>query len=126
MSKIFLALFVIILVVFFILNINFPLKKHEIYGKYVNRNFDKPICCVEAPHTEDTLILYEDKTFESKFYGAGTYILYNGINPEIELFYKDFNHSSSAIYKTYFLNGIFEKPKIMLNADMNHYYEKLD
>ncbi|MBO9694275.1 hypothetical protein [Chryseobacterium sp.] len=110
--------------VIFILNINFPLKKQDIYGKYINMNFDKPICCVEAPHTADTLVLYEDNTFRSKFYGMGTYKLYNGINPEIEIYYTDCGQP--AAYKTYFLNGIFEKPKISLNADSNHYYEKLD
>ncbi len=79
---------------------------------------------MEAPHTADTLVLYEDNTFRSKFYGMGTYKLYNGLNPEIELHYTDFGQP--AAYKTYFLNGIFEKPKISLNADSNHYYEKLD
>ena len=43
---------------------------------------------------------------------------------EIELHYTDFGQTS--VYKTYFSNGIFENPKIILNADSNHYYEKLD
>jgi len=123
MKKKFFA-FTFVLGVIFILNINFPLRKQNIYGKYINMNFDKPICCVEAPHTADTLVLYKDNMFKSKFYGIGTYKLDNGINPEIELHYTDFGQS--AAYKTYFLNGIFEKPKIVLNADSNHYYEKLD
>lgn len=123
MKKTFLV-FVIILVVMLILNINFPLKKQDICGKYINKNFDNPVCCVEAPHMADTLTLYENKTFESHFYGVGTYKLYNGINPEIELYYKDFDQS--AVYKTYFSNEVFENPKIMLNADLNHYYEKLN
>lgn len=124
MKKIFLALVIIVGVVLIIINIDFPLKKQDIYGKYINRNFDNPTCCVEAPHMADTLILHENKTFESKFYGVGTYVLHNGILPEIELYYKDAD--LSAVYKTYFSNKIFENPKIILDADLNHYYEKLE
>ncbi|MEJ5103747.1 hypothetical protein [Chryseobacterium sp. MYb328] len=107
-----------------IFNIDFPLNDQSIYGKYLNKNFDNLTCCVEAPHVADTLILYRNGTFKSKFYSVGTYHIENGINPEIELHYKELD--KPAIYKTYFSNKIFRKPRIILNADLNHYYEKLD
>ena len=98
------------------------MRNKEIYGNYINTNFDNPICCVEAPHKMDTLILMKNGKFKSEFFGEGTYILNNGINPKIELHYIDMD--KPAIYRTYFLNKLFDKPKIILNADLNHYYLK--
>lgn len=118
---IFILLGMISIIVF---NIDFPLNDRNIYGKYINKNFDNPTCCVEAPHTEDTLILDRNGTFKSKFYGIGTYRIENEMFPEIELNCKEFG--KSATYKTYFSNKILQKPKIILNADLNHYYEKVD
>lgn len=92
------------------------------YGKYINTNYENPICCVEAPHEPDTLILSSNGTFKSNFYGKGTFKITNGINPTIELRYMEFG--KSARFKTYFSNTIFENPKVVLNADMNHFYAK--
>ncbi len=103
---------------------DFPLKEKTLYDKYVNTNYQNPICCVEAPHEADTLILFRDGHFESKFYGKGHFEVTNGINPEIVLHYKSFG--KPALYRTYFSNKLFEKPKIILNADMNHVYTKID
>ena len=113
-----------LLIVIVIFNTDFPLSKNNLSGKYINTNFNNPICCVEAPHDSDTLILKDDGTFTSKFYGNGEFNIRNGLNPEIEWTYVEFG--KKAIYKTYFTNKIFEKPKIILNADMDHYYEKID
>ena len=123
MKKIILII-ISLLVILTIFTINFPISKDKIYGKYVNRNFEQPICCVEAPHKADTLILYKNGNFESKFFGTGTYKIGSGFETNIEIYYKDFG--KNAIYRTYFENKIFEKPKIILNADTNHYYEKIE
>ena len=124
MKKTILIMISIIIILLIILNIDFPLNSKKMYGKYANMNFDNEICCVEAPHESDTLELFEDGNFQSKFYGKGKFQITNGVNPIIELKYTDFG--KSAIYRTYFVNKIFEKTKIMLNADANHYYEKID
>jgi len=114
-----LGIFVII-----ILNINFPLKEKELYGRYANYNYQNPICCVEAPHEPDTLILFRDGHFESEFYAKGRFEVSNGIVSRIILHY--ISDGEPALGNTYFSNKLFEKTKIILNADMNHYYLKVD
>lgn len=102
---------------------DFPLKEKTLYGKYVNTNYQNPTCCVEVPHESDTLILYSNGNFESKFFGKGRFEINNGITPRMELHYTSFGEPVS--YNTYFSNKLFEK-KIILNADMNHYYLKVN
>ncbi|CAN5472443.1 hypothetical protein BH10BAC1_BH10BAC1_00370 [soil metagenome] len=106
-----------------LLRIDFPMQESDIVGSYVNKNYSNEPCCVEAPHIADTLVLMADKTFTSGFYGSGTYkISYeNSYTTRIEWEYE----MGAAGYNTYFSNELFEKPKIILNYDMNHYYEKL-
>jgi hypothetical protein len=113
-----------LLIVIVIFNIDFPLSENNLSGKYINTNFNNPICCVEAPHVSDTLTLKDDGTFTSKFYGNGEFNIQNGLNPEIEWTYVEFG--KKAIYKTSFSNKIFKKQRIILNADLNHYYEKIE
>lgn len=107
-----------------IFTVDFPIKGDSLYGKYVNTNYQNTICCVEAPHEPDTLILFNDGKFESKFYGKGWFEIYNGISPRIQLHYTSFG--KAALFNTYFSNKFFEKTKIILNADMNHTYTKID
>ncbi|MBD3905829.1 hypothetical protein NAL32_14020 [Chryseobacterium sp. Ch-15] len=112
------------ILVVIIFTIDYPLKEKTLYGMYVNTNYKNPICCVEAPHEPDTLILHSNGDFESRFFGRGQFEISNGINPRIELHYKSFGQS--ALFSTYFSNKLFEKPKIILNADMNHVYTKIN
>lgn len=107
-----------------IFTMDYPLKEKTLYGKYINTNYQNPICCVEAPHEPDTLILFRNRNFESRFFGKGQFEVSNGISPRIELHYKSFD--KSALYSTYFSNKLFEKPKIILNADTNHVYTKIN
>lgn len=118
----YICLSILVLIVFF--TISFPVSDNNIYGKYANKNYQQPICCVEAPHQPDTLILYKNGTFESNYFGSGNYKLDSGFETNIEIYYKDFG--KNAIFRTYFENKLFDKPRIILNADMNHYYEKID
>ena len=112
------------LLVIIIFTMDYPLKKKTLYGKYINTNYQNSICCVEAPHEPDTLILFNNGNFESRFFGKGQFEVSNGISPEIEFHYKNFDKSAS--YSTYFSNKLFEKPKIILNADTNHIYIKMN
>ncbi|WP_157814188.1 hypothetical protein [Olleya sp. Bg11-27] len=99
--------------------------KNNIAGIYLNKNYDKKICCIESPHKPDTLILKLDGTLSSNFFGIGTYKMNYGIfETEIELHYESEN--GKAGYYTYFVNRLFESPKIIMNSDTNHYFEKTE
>lgn len=116
-------LLIIIFIGLILLRIDFPMEESDVIGSYVNKNYSNEPCCVEAPHIIDTLVLMADKTFKSDFYGNGKYkISYeNSFTTRIEWEYE----MGGAGYNTYFSNELFEMPKIILNYDMNHYYEKL-
>ena len=90
---------------------------------YINKNYEKQICCIESPHKPDSLILKSDGTLSSNFFGIGTYkINYGILETGIELHYE--NKNGKAGHYTYFVNRLFEKPKIIMNSDTNHYFEK--
>jgi hypothetical protein len=123
MKRIIIGLGVILLTGILILRCNLPMTKNSVVGVYTNKNYGNKSCCVESPHKADTLILKSNGTFSSEFYGDGTYTVNYGIlNSEIELHYE--YEMGKAGYYTYFSNKFFEKPKIILNSDLNHYYEK--
>ncbi len=99
--------------------------KNSVVGIYANTNFRNEHCCIDTPHKEDTLILKSDGTFLSGYYGIGTYkVSYGILTTEIDLTYE--YEMGKAGFNTYFSNKINERPKIILNYDLNHYYEKLE
>ncbi len=122
-QKILLPIIAIILI-YIIFNINYQINDKTAIGIYVNKNFENPICCVESPHVPDTLTLNKNGTFYSKYYGNGKYKLGSGFETKIELNSTDIG--KELTHKTYFENKICAKPRIILNADMNHYYEKIE
>lgn len=106
-------------------NGNIPLTKKNIAGLYINKNFDNKICCIETPHKPDSLKLNQDGTLSSNFFGVGTYKINQGIfETEIELHYE--NKNGKAGFYTYMVNRLFTNPKIIMNSDTNHYFEKID
>ncbi|MWW26821.1 hypothetical protein [Flavobacteriaceae] len=125
MKRILFGIGIILIVGILILRCNIPMTKNSVVGIYANTNYRNEPCCVETPHKADTLNLKSDGTFSSEFYGDGTYdVNYGLLNSEIELHYE--YEMGKAGYHTYFSNKIFEKPKIILNYDLNHYYEKVE
>jgi len=101
------------------------MSKSSVVGVYANTNYGNEPCCLESPHKADTLTLKSDGTFSSEFYGNGTYnVNYGILNSEIELHY-DYEMGKAGYY-TSFSNKIFERPKIILNYDLKHYYEKTE
>ncbi len=98
--------------------------KSNIAGIYINKNYGKKICCIESPHKPDSLTLKIDGTLSSNFFGVGTYkVNYRLFETEIELHYENIN--GKAGYYTSFVNRLFEQPKIIMNSDTNHYFEKI-
>jgi len=121
MKKILLIFTFIIIGILIIININFPIKKEKIIGKYANMNFENPHCCGEAPHKPDTLVLFNNGTFKSKFYGNGNYKFENN---NLDLNYDYIN--GKAKYKTTVSNRLSQNIRIILNEKLNHYYEKIE
>lgn len=97
--------------------------KSQVVGTYINKNYQNdPV--PEVPHGIDTLTLKSDGTFTSGFYGDGTYKVGCGIlTTKIDWTYE--YEMGKAGFSTYFSNKIYEKPKIILNYDLNHYYQKI-
>ena len=115
---------IILLVAFSIVGCEVPMTNNSVIGKYANTNYGNQLCCMNSPHKPDTLVLKSDNTFTSAFYGTGTYkIVYGTFKTQIEWTY-DYK-IDSIIIDTYFENNAFGNTKIILNADMNHYYEKI-
>lgn len=92
-----------------------------IVGTYVNNNYDQRVSGPEVPYEQDTLILFDNNKFTSPFWGNGTYqIIYGLYGTEIKLSY--------ALGKSYFRGRLTRlwlgKPKIILDQDLNYYFEK--
>ena len=120
MKRVYLTLIASLIALGFIRNFSFSVSEDEIIGAYENTNFSNRHYCVEAPHVPDRLILKPDYTFSSTYYGIGDWKR-NG--SRIELHWKDENGGASM--NTYFTNRLFEEPRIVLNADLEHYYGKV-
>jgi len=102
-----------------------PVSKSDVAGTYVNTNYSTERCCVEAPHTADTLTLKDDGTFTSGFYGNGEYSIDGGLlSTRISWIYT--YEIGKASYSTVILRDLTgSSPRIILNYDLNHYYEKV-
>jgi len=116
--------FTTIVVLTFVVLFTLHISDDEVYGEYVNTNFENPICCLEAPHEADTLLLHPDMTFKSKYYGIGSYkITHNFLITYIYLRYHD-GHSPAGL-QTHFDLNLIGPARILLNPDLNHYYKKI-
>ncbi|TXD81092.1 hypothetical protein ESY86_19360 [Subsaximicrobium wynnwilliamsii] len=114
------------MIIFFgiaLVNINLPLNKLRISGTYVS-NEREPFLA-DTPYKSDTLILNPNGSYSSKFYGSGTYAIDYGIfTSKIRLTYR--SQFGSASHSLTFSDKVYETQKIMLNNELNHYYEKLE
>ena len=125
MRRIIFGIGIILFIGILILRYDLPMTKSSLIGTYANTNYGNEPCCLESPHKADTLILKSDGTFSSGFYGNGTYkVNYGILTTEIDWTY-DYEMGKAG-HSTYFSNKIYENPKIILNYDLNHYYEKLE
>ncbi len=112
---------VVLIVGLIIWNWNWSVSEEDVVGNYVNTNYDKPICCVEAPHQPDTLELLPDGTMKSGFYGKGTWKLVGSSSLEWNYTYE----YGGAVYQTVVENEIGEEVRLDLNYKTNHYYRKI-
>ena len=125
MRRILFEIGIILFIGLLVLQCDIPMTKNNVVGVYANTNFGNETCCLESPHIADTLQLKSDGTFTSGYYGNGTYkVNYGILTTEIDWTY-DYEFEKAG-YSTYFSNKIYEKPKIIMNYDLNHYYEKVE
>lgn len=97
----------------------------NIVGTYINKNYDYVPTIVEIPYVPDTLTLFKNNQFASRFWGKGSYNITSSINgTKIELVYS--YEFGKAGYQTFIKRLGFGKPKIILNGDRNHFYEKIN
>lgn len=92
-------------------------------GTYVNRNYDYTPFIPEIPYVNDTLVLNDDFTFKSDFWGNGTYEIKNTLKGStIKLRY---NYEFGKASYTAKIEGVEKTLKIILFEKKNHYYEKI-
>jgi hypothetical protein len=90
-------------------------------GEYIYR-YRYPSVLAESPHNGDKLLLKENGHFQSDTWGEGTYELRNG---RLVLNYHD--QMGEASFKTSFNREFFwSKPRIIIDYDLGHYFEKVD
>jgi hypothetical protein len=125
MTRILIVIGVSLFIGILVLQCNIPMTKSSIVGTYANTNYNNEPCCLEAPHKPDTLTLKSDGTYSSEFYGKGNYkVRFQFLTTDIEWTYTD--KAGKSFYSAHFSNKIYEKRRIILNYDLNHYYEKID
>lgn len=79
----------------------------------------------DIPYVADTLTLFKNNRFESSYWGKGSYkIIYSLDGTKIQLTYR--YKFGLAGYKASIERLNWRTPKIILDRDRNHYYEKLE
>lgn len=125
MKRIILIIGLVFIILISVLRCNIPLTNSKVIGTYLNTNYGNKHFIAEIPYKADTLVLKSDGTFSSGFYGNGTYQVDCGIlKTEIDLDYDYVMGNARSSF--YFSNKVYENTKIILNYDLNHYYEKID
>ncbi|MGZ3767277.1 MAG: hypothetical protein ACXVA2_21620 [Mucilaginibacter sp.] len=117
----------IILAAIFLLSYSYNnfFSKGMLVGQYVNRNYNYQPNLPEVPNVADTLTLLKNGQFESQYWGKGSYTISHTIaGTEIELIY-DYEFGKAG-YDTTVKRLDFGNPKIILDRDHDHYYEKLE
>ena len=92
-------------------------------GKYVNTNYENSHLA-EIPSRADTLILFDDMTYESSFYGKGTYTLKyelsgTSIDGSLGTSFASFGHKTIN-------RSLLGQIRISLDSDLKQYYGKID
>lgn len=142
MSRIIVIISVLVLS-FLLFYCNNHITSNAIAGQYINKNYRYPALLPDIPYENDTLVLLKNNTFSSSYYGEGSYFLsYSNLNTYIIFQYEcsvdsflyidlptdtaiNKNKAMQASFKAEVIRTMFGKPKIILNKDQNHYYEKL-
>ena len=97
----------------------------SVVGTYINTNYQYPQHIAEIPKGPDTLHLYEDGTFQSGYWGTGTYKLDDELfKTEVELLYEySFGIAGITLPVT---TGSDGRVRLMLNDAHDHCYLKVE
>jgi hypothetical protein len=104
-----------IVLILFIYGYNNFFTPKMLLGTYVNKNYENSIF---GGNYLDTLILFGNNQFESKYWGSGRFELsYSFKGTKISM------HSSNSLFTTAYRSW-FSNPRILIVRDFNTYYEK--
>ena len=122
LKKLIKSLPLIFVVVYLIVQFNFPLTDKKIIGKYVKSESGAP-SLKSVTNLPDTIELFSNGTYSSGYHGNGTYEIDRGlIKTKIN---RKFNNNEDT-FPASFTNKLFQNSKIMLNENVNRYYEKIN
>lgn len=92
----------------------------DVVGVYVNINFDYEPFLVEIPYSSDTLILKNDYSFKSSYYGEGNFELGKD---RIKLIY-GYGYGTAS-YEAPIELDLYGNVKIILFRLEDHHYKKI-
>jgi len=97
----------------------------DLVGRYSNFNYKYGPFVADIPYVKDTLVLKDDYTFQSSYFGVGKYELEKSLfKTEIFLYYEyEMGKACFGSQVEYDENG---NPKIILFRDANHYYKRIE
>jgi len=111
---------IVIFLIFLIYTIDNFFTKSMIVGTYVSNN---KTSIIDGPSNGDTLVLLDNNTFKSQTWGNGKYSLeYSGKGTKINIHYK--YEFGTAGYQMGIQRSFYIKPKIIIDRDLNYYFEK--
>lgn len=99
--------------------------KSMITGVYVNTNYNKDYPIAEVPDRADTLVLFDNNTYTSGYYGRGKYKLNYSFGGTRILLISN-NPSEGGFGSSFTRLYSFGNIKIDLFQDQDQYYEKID
>jgi hypothetical protein len=125
MKKIYLLLSLVLIIILYNIYSGY-ISLSMLVGTYITVKPDDYKAAVpDIPSKTDTLIIYNNGTFSSGFFGMGKYTLsHNLFTTEIDLNYH-YNFGMAG-YTSTISRSFLGVPKIELDADNNYYYEKVN
>lgn len=121
MKKKYKILFILIAIFLILFGFKKYIPNSSIVGDYVNVNYGIR-WLADVPSSKDTLILFENNTFKSNYWGEGTYKLkWNFRGTKLEILY---NHGRAISRFNVKREWFFGKPKLIVSSDLNYHYEK--
>jgi len=98
---------------------------NKFVGRYINVNYDYDPFLAEIPYVADTLLLRSDFTFQSKYFGQGSYEINRSISETKIVLHCEYEMGAFSFQAT-IESDERGSPKIVLFREENHYYKKIE